>query len=118
MATSTGSIAGSALRRAGDVVLVARVLLSARELADPARRARLRTADGTASPVAALAAVRALGQSVLILGAGRRPRRTAAAVDLLHAASMLAFAAVRPGRGGVDEAVSAGTFALLGAVLS
>ncbi|MGN6325071.1 hypothetical protein [Pseudolysinimonas sp.] len=96
----------------GVLVSVARVGLALHDAADVESRVRLRRADGSASAAAWLALAREVAQGVLLLGAGRRAHRLGGVVDMMHGASMLAYAVVRPGRGGAAEAARAAGFAL------
>lgn len=92
-----------------DVLSLARIALAARELGDPERTARLRRRDGSASPLAVVAAGRQLAQGVLLLGTRRGARRLGALVDALHATSMIAAAALGQ-RGAMAEAAMAAAF--------
>jgi hypothetical protein len=102
----------------GALVSLVRLGVALHDLADPAARTRLRSADGGPSAGGMLALAREVGQGAVLLGAGRAAHRVGGAVDAAHAVSMAGYAAIRPGRGGLAEAARAAAFAVAAWVLA
>jgi hypothetical protein len=102
----------------GALVSMVRLGVALHDLAGPATRTRLRSADGGPSGAGMLALAREVGQGAVLLGAGRAAHRIGGAVDAAHAASMVAYAVLRPGRGGLAEAARAAAFAVAEWVLA
>lgn len=96
----------------GVLVSGVRLALAVRDGADLAARARLRTPGGAPSTGARVALGREVAQGVVLLGSGRSAHRLGGVVDALHAASMVLYGVVRPGRGGFAEAARAAAFAM------
>lgn len=107
-----------ALSIGGAAVSVVRLGVALHDLADPAARARLRSADGGPSAGGMLALAREVTQAAVLFGAGRTAHRAGGAVDAAHAFSMVGYAAIRPGRGGLAEAARAASFAVAEWVLA
>ncbi|GAA2074945.1 hypothetical protein GCM10009840_05890 [Pseudolysinimonas kribbensis] len=102
----------------GSVVSMVRLGVALHDLADPAARVRLRSADAGPSAGGMLALAREIAQGAALLGAGRTAHRVGGAVDAAHALSMVGYAAIRPERGGLAEAARAAAFAVAEWVLA